>query len=181
MDKHTQIPLIGATVAMKIKGDLIGTITDLDGSFRLEKVPLGRHDLLLSYVGHEDVVLPQLLVGSGKEVVQNIELQESVGEQKTVTVTASDNKKDRPLNDMATVSARSFTVEETSRFAASLNDPSRMAQSFAGVSPASDNNNEIVIRAKEILAADRVYSHPVDKSKGLRCDHTIRLSCHRYH
>ncbi|MEZ4962192.1 MAG: TonB-dependent receptor [Saprospiraceae bacterium] len=146
IDKHTQFPLIGATVAMKIKDGIVGTVTDLDGSFHLEKVPIGRHDLLVTYVGYEDMVLPQLLVGSGKEVVLNIELQESVKELKTVTVTASGSNKDRPINDMATVSARAFTVEETSRFAASLNDPARMAQSFAGVSSASDNNNEIVIR-----------------------------------
>ncbi len=146
VDQHTQIPLIGATVALQIKGELIGTVTDYDGNFRLEKVPLGRHNLVVSYMGYEDVALPQMLVGSGKEVVLNIELQESVKELKTVTVTASDSNKDKPINDMATVSARAFTVEETSRFAASLNDPARMAQSFAGVSSASDNNNEIVIR-----------------------------------
>jgi Domain of unknown function (DUF4372)/Transposase DDE domain len=32
-----------------------------------------------------------------------------------------------------------------------------------------------VIRAKVNLAFDRVYSHPVDKSTGLRCDQTVKL------
>lgn len=36
-----------------------------------------------------------------------------------------------------------------------------------------------VIRAKKNLAFTRVYSHPVDKSNGLRCDQTIRLA--NYH
>ncbi|MBK8493440.1 MAG: hypothetical protein IPL49_21845 [Saprospirales bacterium] len=33
-----------------------------------------------------------------------------------------------------------------------------------------------VIRAKDNLAFERVYSTPVDKSTGLRCDQKIRLT-----
>ena len=47
---------------------------------------------------------------------------------------------------MAVISARSFTIEETERYAGSVGDPSRMASSFAGVSTLSDQQNEIVIR-----------------------------------
>ena len=36
-----------------------------------------------------------------------------------------------------------------------------------------------VIRAKENLAADRVYSRPVDKSTGLRCDQSVKLRNHK--
>lgn len=146
LDKDTQLPLIGATVALQLKGELRGDVTDEHGNFRLEKVPLGRYDLVASYVGFEEAFFPQLLVGSGKEVVLVVELQEAVRALKTVTVSAAEQNKDKPLNDMATVSARTFTVEETGRFAGSFNDPARMAQAFAGVSSASDNNNEIVIR-----------------------------------
>lgn len=52
---------------------------------------------------------------------------------------------------MATVSARSFTVEETSRYAGSLNDPSRMAANYAGVSSTSDARNDIIIRGNSPL------------------------------
>ncbi len=44
------------------------------------------------------------------------------------------------------VSARSFTIEETERYAGSLGDPSRMASNYAGVSMVSDQRNDIVIR-----------------------------------
>lgn len=47
---------------------------------------------------------------------------------------------------MATVSTRTFSVEETQRFAAAINDPARMATAYAGVVGASDGNNTIVIR-----------------------------------
>lgn len=47
---------------------------------------------------------------------------------------------------MATVSARTFSVEETRKFAAAVNDPARMVTSYAGVVSGDDGNNAISIR-----------------------------------
>jgi hypothetical protein len=58
----------------------------------------------------------------------------------------SKQEKNKALNDMSTVSTRAFSVEETQKFAAAVNDPARMAQSFAGVVGAGDGNNTISIR-----------------------------------
>jgi hypothetical protein len=52
----------------------------------------------------------------GKEVVLEIELKESSLALGEVVVRASTNK-DRPVNSMATLSARTFSVEEASRYA----------------------------------------------------------------
>ena len=49
------------------------------------------------------------------------------------------------INKMATVSARTFSVEETKRYAGSIDDPARMASSYAGVGVV-DGNNDLVIR-----------------------------------
>jgi len=54
--------------------------------------------------------------------------------------------KEKTINKMATVSARTFSIEETQRYAGSLNDVARMAQNFAGVQGADDSRNDIVIR-----------------------------------
>ena len=40
------------------------------------------------------------------------------------------SRKDLPLNEMAQVGARSFSVEETERYAGSIGDPSRMASGY---------------------------------------------------
>lgn len=146
IDKDIHLPLIGATVVLQGTNPLRGTTTDADGYFRIEEVPTGRYDLQVSYIGYENYFIGQLLVGSGKEVVLTIEMQEAVNKLEEVTVVAADQDKGKPLNEMAAVSALSFSVEETSRYAASLNDPSRMAQSFAGVATAGDKFNEIVVR-----------------------------------
>ncbi len=55
-------------------------------------------------------------------------------------------RKDQAINDMATVSARTFSVEETERFAGSLGDPARMVANYAGVMTQNDSRNDIIIR-----------------------------------
>ncbi|NND05848.1 MAG: TonB-dependent receptor [Saprospiraceae bacterium] len=51
------------------------------------------------------------------------------------------------LNEMASATARSFSVEQTQRYAASVSDPSRMVQSYAGVFNGGDDlSNEIITR-----------------------------------
>jgi hypothetical protein len=47
---------------------------------------------------------------------------------------------------MATISSRTFTIEESQRFAGARNDVARMATNYAGVNTANDAVNDIVIR-----------------------------------
>jgi hypothetical protein len=47
---------------------------------------------------------------------------------------------------MAIISARAFTVDETKRYAGSLDDPSRMVSAFAGVTSDASGINEIIVR-----------------------------------
>lgn len=145
IDQDSRIPLVGATVVVVGTDPLKGTVTDINGDFRLEQVPVGRHALRITFVGYEEVTIPEILVGSAKEVVLNIELVEALTQLKEVVISAGMDK-GKSLNEMATVSARSFTVEETRRYPMSISDPSRMALSFAGTATTSDETNEIIIR-----------------------------------
>lgn len=149
LDQENKIPLIGANIKLMTVGDPKGTSTDFDGNFSLEDIPVGRHDVEVSYLGYETLYLNGLLLNSGKELVLNLEMQESTATLETVTINAqSDVDKTKPLNSFATLSSRTFSVEETSRYAASAYDPARMAQNYAGVSTGSgyDLYNQIVIR-----------------------------------
>jgi hypothetical protein len=123
IDADTNNPLLGATILVEGTDPLMGTISDLDGSFRFDGVPVGRHNFNATYVGYEPFTISEVLVGSGKEVVLTIELKESSLSLGEVVVKASSNK-DKPVNTMATLSARTFSVEETSRYAGGLDDPS---------------------------------------------------------
>lgn len=148
-DKVTRETLIGAVVVMLDSAHQTGSITDVDGKFHIKNVPLGRQQFAVSFLGYKSQAF-SAVVTSGKEVVVNIELEQSVIQGKEVKVIA-ERRKDKPNNEMAVVSARSFTFEETSRYAGSLMDPARMAMNFAGVNGASDARNDIIIRGNSPL------------------------------
>jgi len=145
VDKVSRVPMPGVNIILLNTDPPRGTITNADGNFRLENVPVGRQGIQISFIGFQTVTLNNLLVNSGKELVLNIALEEKVIVTKEVVIKA-DRKKDQPINEIATVSARSFTVEETKRYAGSWGDPARMAANYAGVIPVSDERNDIIIR-----------------------------------
>ncbi len=147
IDEQSRSPLIGATVKVQDISPIMGSITDVDGYFKIENVPIGRHTLEISSVGYERKTIPELLVGSGKEVVLDIQLIEALVEMDEIVIIANQSDKGQPLNELATVSAISLSVEETSRYAATFEDPARAALTYAGVSTGGDDLlNEIVIR-----------------------------------
>ncbi len=145
LDAESHAGLPGATVAISTLNPVMGTATDIDGYFRFEKVPVGRHDIKVNYLGYTEQFLSQVLVGSGKEIVLEIMLQETVKKLNEVVI-KSREEGNEAVNEMATVSSRSFSVEQTGKFAATGDDPARLALSFAGVSTQNDLFNEIVIR-----------------------------------
>ncbi len=116
-----------------------------NGEFVLENVPLGRQSVRVEFLGYLPVEIPNLLIVKGKETVLELEMQESAVEISQVVVEAQGNKS-VAQNEMTSVSARSFSIEETERYAGSLGDPSRMAANFAGVMSVNDQRNDIVIR-----------------------------------
>lgn len=144
IDRDSKYPLMGARVVVQDTGTINGTVTDENGYFKLD-VPLGRISLKISYVGYNDEVVNNLQVIAGKELNQTIELQEKVTEIKEVVV-AANKEQGQARNEFAVISARSFDVEQTSRFSGNRNDPARMASNFAGVSGANDARNDIIIR-----------------------------------
>lgn len=147
IDKISKGTLPGANISIVNSDPFIGTTTDPDGNFKLTKVPVGSHTIKISFIGYKDLVLPNVMVNSGKEVVLNIPIEEDIVKMDEVVVTAENSiEKNKPINDMSSVSARTFSVEETRKFAAAVNDPSRMVTSFAGVVATSDGNNTISIR-----------------------------------
>ncbi len=145
IDKESNLALEGVVVvAMKDSAVLNGTVTDSIGNFRLEKIPVGRVDVVVSFIGYKKVFIPNLLLSSGKESVLTIEVESSVETMKEVLISGA--RKGETINEMAVLSARAFSVEETERYAGSRGDPARMASNFAGVSGTDDSRNDLVIR-----------------------------------
>ena len=145
IDRDTRQPLIGAAIRVIDLEGAFGTVTDYDGTFILEKVPVGRHQIECSYLGYEAFVSDQMILNSAKELELDIELIEAVFQTEEVVVSAFKHGNE-PLNELSIVSTRSFSVEETQRYPASANDPSRMAVGFPGVVAARDNRNDLIVR-----------------------------------
>ncbi|NQT62555.1 MAG: carboxypeptidase-like regulatory domain-containing protein [Candidatus Marinimicrobia bacterium] len=145
LDQDTQEPLIGANVIVLGIEPVRGATTDQNGLFWIDKIPVGRYDLKTSYIGFEPQILPEILVSSAKEVVVNFQLVQSILETEQVIVEGAISK-EIPQNSMAVVSARTFTVEEARRYAGGMDDPARLASSFAGVSTGAAQDNAIIVR-----------------------------------
>ena len=144
IDNSSQEPLPSATIVILGTNPIIGTTSDMDGNFRLENVAVGRYDLKVSFIGYESVVKPEVIVTSSKEVILTIALTENAYSLDEIVIKPRVIK-EKPINKMATVSARMLSVEEANRYAGGFDDPARLASSFPGV-VSSVGNNAIVIR-----------------------------------
>jgi hypothetical protein len=145
IDRDVQQSLIGANVIVLNTQPLLGATSNEDGNFRIDHIPVGTYNIQVTYIGYEPQVIPNVELKSGKETVITIRMAEKIIQGEEVVVTA-DQRKDQPLNEMSTVSTRTFSVEETQRYAAAINDPGRMVISYPGVVSADDGNNTISIR-----------------------------------
>ncbi len=145
VEQQSKRPLMGANVVVTSLEKPKGTTTNKEGEFKIEKVPIGRQKVQVSYLGYKNQTFTNLSVESGSETILNVKMEEKVIEEKEVEVTADQDKMEAN-NDMATVSSRSFTIEESQRFAGSRNDVARMASNFAGVQGTDGSVNDIVIR-----------------------------------
>lgn len=132
-------PLVGASVQLQNAASTnSGVVTDEQGRFRLSNVPLGRHQLTVSFVGYESSIINEVLVESGKEQVLEVNLQPSMLQLGEATVVGS--RTDRAI------SAEYITTEQVLRFPATYLDPARLATAYASVVTTNDGTNNISIR-----------------------------------
>lgn len=144
LDKQSQSAIPGANIVLTGSNPLKGAVSDAQGHFHLDGMPSGRYELKITYMGYKEIVLPNVVVTAGKEVVLEVGMEENVNSLQEITV--SGTKKSETNNDMVSVSGRSFSMEEVNRYAGGRSDPSRLAANFAGVSSPDDSRNDIVIR-----------------------------------
>ena len=132
------------TVVVLNSQPVVGVTTDEEGSFTLPALPVGRYNIQASFIGYEPAVIREVMISSTKETVLEISLKESIQALDEVVVRAKTNK-EAPLNSMALAGARMLSVEEANRYAGGLDDPARLAASFAGAA-GEGTNNSISIR-----------------------------------
>jgi hypothetical protein len=147
-DKLSQTALIG--VSVQITSLHKGTNTDSLGKYTISNIPPDRYEVTISYTGYKSITIPNVVVTSGKEVMLDIAMEETFSQLSEVVIKASN--KVGSINKLASVSARTFSMEEVNRYAGGRSDPARLAANFAGVSAPDDSRNDIVIRGNSPVA-----------------------------
>lgn len=141
-DKFSQAPIAAARISIfSLEKE---SYSDTLGKYVLSGLPPDRYVLEVNCVGYKTVFLSNVLVTSGKEVILDIALEDEFEQIDEVTV--SGKSKGETNNQLASVSARTFSIEEVNRYAGGRSDPARLAANFAGVSAPDDSRNDIVIR-----------------------------------
>ena len=143
-EKITEGPIPYASVMLQCQNSKIVATADSAGLFSIKHVPIGRYDIKVSSTGYEPIILKEIVVSSSKESVLSIMLNEHAKQLDEITVKPNANKAEA-MNPMSLAGGRMLSVEEARRYAGGMDDPARLASSFAGVT-SSIGNNGIVIR-----------------------------------
>lgn len=144
IDKVSYKPLLGVSVF--VEGSNYSAITNDRGAFELKGVAVGRIRLTVSAIGYQLVTIPEILVTTGKEVALEIALEQKITSLEEVVINGTKTKKGAVSNEFAAASARSFAIEEVTRYAGGRNDPSKLVSNFAGVISNNDSRNDIIVR-----------------------------------
>ena len=74
-DAKTNEPLVGAAVTYKLHGNQ-GVVSNINGEYEI-KLPEGGVDLVFSYVGYDDVLMP-IVIGKREVITKDVYMKESI-------------------------------------------------------------------------------------------------------
>jgi len=142
-DQESRQPVAEATLRIASQSSEYFAFTDNNGDFRLN-IPSGRWSLTVTHLGYKPKIIQDIQVGTGKEVMLEIDVEAKVYETQEILVSAG--KKDW-LTPSSGASVRTLQSQDAAKFAGGYYDPLRMVANFAGVTSGnSDESNEIVVR-----------------------------------
>ena len=138
-NQRTNEPLEFATV--QIQGTSVGTTTDLDGNYVIESNP-GFVRLMVSYVGYETTLSPEIQIQGNQSVFIDIAVPESSTLIKEVVIRPTMNLK----KIESPVSFLTVGVRDIEKAAGVNRDVSKAIQSLPGVGATDPNRNDLIVR-----------------------------------
>ena len=142
IDMSDRQPMVGVNVI--VQGTQRGAASAADGSYRIEHMPAGVYTLVFRMIGYEQKTVTDVSVKPGKTARVDVGLQEQIldsGEEIVVTARSYFEKAaDAPA------STRILGYEDVRRSPGAREDISRMLQNLPGVTPTTDDRNDLVIR-----------------------------------
>lgn len=102
ISENTGQPIPGVTVFLE--GTTFGAITDVDGAFRFENVPVGEYNIRVEFIGFESSVIENIQVNAGDNEPLSIPLMESIpGDDVEVTVPIEKKEQDQKPHEIKIV------------------------------------------------------------------------------
>ena len=139
-DATTHQPLIGVNVI--ISDTELGAASDMEGYFRIEKVPVGSYNIRISMIGYEVISRANVHIVPQRTTTTNFDLHPAVLKGEGVTVTAKFFEQTRD----AITSSRTVDIEEIRSDPVGAYDIMAMMQALPSVVSGSDQYNEIIVR-----------------------------------
>ena len=139
-DSETMAPLPGTNVM--IKGTDLGSACDAEGRFTVDRVPVGSYTVRFSYMGYSDVLIPDVIVKSGRITTADAGMKPSVLELGGVTVTGDYFSQ----TESQPTSSASFSFEEIRRAPGSGGDVSRIILGLPSLAKVNDQSNSLIVR-----------------------------------
>lgn len=139
-DVKTNEPIEFATII--IQGTNIGSSSDLDGNYTFTGVEPGFKRIVVSSIGFETSLSPEIQVQGNQTVYVDIALTESSTQLAEVTVKQNINLKkiDSPL------SLLKIGVQEIEKSAGANRDISKVIQALPGVGATDPSRNDLIVR-----------------------------------
>lgn len=143
-DKQTQEPI--PSVSVSLEGTTIGTVTDIDGRFRIENVPPKSYNIRIKSIDYKEQTLYNVVVTTGNAEILSVEMERSSVELNSVVIRSNPFRKsaESPLS-VQTLSAQEIKSNPGGNF-----DISRVIQAFPGVGGTSGSvggyRNDLIIR-----------------------------------
>lgn len=139
-DKYTKQPLAGADVT--VVGTSMVTVSNTEGKFSFDKVPVGSYSIEFSYPGMVPQVVTDVIVKSKRSAVVEAEIQLISQASESVTVNAGyfDTVQEEPGTPVT------FSNEEIRRAPGSGGDVSRIIASLPSVARVNDQVNNLAVR-----------------------------------
>ena len=158
-ESTTRAPLPDVLVELQNYYPRKTTKTDAEGRFELIDVPLGRHKLLLTKDGYDNLIIPGFEVRAGQSSILSLPMQkkrqakeesdtknkQNSSPQYPKKLTAPANK-NHSANEIHVSASQVLDIDEIERFAGDQLDPVRLAGSYAGIFSQNDWYNGAVIR-----------------------------------
>lgn len=147
VNKNTQTPISGVTI--KVLNTSFSTVSDSLGRYQLTNIPTGQYQVLFTSLGSIPYTLYNVVVSSGNETINTIELLPQEVTLKEVLV-GGNRKTVRAATLETPLSVQKLTAEEIKSSPGSNFDISKVVQTLPGVTGSASTSagfrNDIIVR-----------------------------------